>query len=82
MKYYQFEEVQEMSTEKAYAVLTGETYSKVEKCDDGIYRSLEYFKCKFVPKSQCILIDGKTYVKSWLVSKNDLWNYVGNPISV
>lgn len=82
MKYYEFNADLLSSTEKAYAIPTGQYYRKNEICDDGIIRSLEYPVCKYVPKTQCKVIGPKTYLKAWLVSKNNLWNLVGEGIDL
>lgn len=74
MKYYEFDCLGE--TEKAYQMYIYQTYRKVVKCDDGVYRSLENFSYLYVPKSQCKEVEGRTYIKSWLVAKNNWWKYV------
>lgn len=82
MKYYEFNADLVSSTEKSYAIPTGNWYRKNGMCDDGRIRSLEYPICKYVPKSQCKVIDSKTYVKAWLVAKNNLWDYIGEYIEL
>lgn len=78
MKYYEFNADLTVSTEKAYAIGTGYYTSKNGMDVSGRDRGFQYEIVKYIPKSQCIEINGKTFVKGWLVAKNDLWKLVNN----
>lgn len=76
MKYYEFNADLTMSTEKAYAVGTGKYTTKNAFDANGRDRGFQYEIVKYIPKSQCIEFNGRTFVKGWLVGKNNLWNLV------
>ena len=76
MKYYEFNADLTVSTEKAYAIGTGKYATKNGRDAEGRDRGFQYENIKYIPKSQCIEFNGRTFVKGWLVAKNNLWNLV------
>ena len=76
MKYYEFNADLVNSTDKAYAVGTGEYRVKNGYDAYGRDRGFQYEVLKYIPKSQCITKNNRTFVKGWLVAQNNLWNIV------
>ena len=70
MKMYRGFEETSKSTEKAFAITT--SYNQTSGHQSVI----------FVPKSRCKFEGGCILIPSWLVSQNNLWNYVSEYANV